>query len=112
MPRSCRTASASSATFSAALKDVTVVLPLISNSIGEGSKGNDSLRAIWNAKHLIAFVGSSPIPSRTRSNSPLSPVVFPSCSAEFFFCGKLDSEGMMAGKCTTYRRDGVKWVRE
>ena len=39
-------------------------------------------------------------------------LVFPSCSTEFFFYGKLDSEGMMAGKCTTYRRDGVKWARE
>ena len=39
-------------------------------------------------------------------------LVFPSCTAEFFFCGKLDSEGMMAGKCTTYHRDGVKWSCE
>ena len=39
-------------------------------------------------------------------------LVFPSCSAEFFFYGELDSEGMMAGKCTTYRRTGVKWIRE
>lgn len=39
-------------------------------------------------------------------------LVFPSCTAEFFFYGKLDSEGMMAGKCTTYCRDGVKWSCE
>lgn len=39
-------------------------------------------------------------------------MVFPSCTAEFFFYGKLDSEDMMAGKCVTYHRDGVKWIKE
>lgn len=39
-------------------------------------------------------------------------MVFPSCTSEFFFYGKLDSEGMMVGKCTTYHRDGTRWVRE
>lgn len=39
-------------------------------------------------------------------------LVFPSCSAEFFFCGKLDSEGMMAVKCETYRYSKKTWARD
>lgn len=39
-------------------------------------------------------------------------IVFPSCTAEFFFYGKLDSEGMTADKCVTYHRDGTRWVQE
>lgn len=39
-------------------------------------------------------------------------MVFPSCTAEFFFYGELDSEGMTAGKCIQYSRDGKKWVRD
>ena len=39
-------------------------------------------------------------------------IVFPSCTSEFFFYGKLDNEGMMAGKCMTYHRDGAEWIRE
>lgn len=39
-------------------------------------------------------------------------LVFPSCTAEFFFCGKLDSEGMMAGKCETYSYSDGAWVKD
>lgn len=39
-------------------------------------------------------------------------MVFPSCTAEFFFYGELDSEGMIAGKSVSYSRDGTKWIRD
>lgn len=37
-------------------------------------------------------------------------LTFPSCAGSYFFYGKLDSEGMMAGDCITYvhKKDGWK----
>ena len=65
MPRSCRTASASSATFSATLKDVTVVLPLISNSIGEGG------RQLLRARHVRRHVVDLRLPCHLRVGFPV-----------------------------------------
>lgn len=39
-------------------------------------------------------------------------LTFPSCSGDLVFYGKLDEEGMMAGKCETYRYSKKTWVRD
>ncbi len=38
-------------------------------------------------------------------------LTFPACSGDFFFYGKLDKEGMMAGECETYRHFKDNWAR-
>lgn len=38
-------------------------------------------------------------------------LTFPACSGDFFFYGKLDKEGMMAGACETYRCFKGSWAR-
>lgn len=39
-------------------------------------------------------------------------LTFPSCSGDLLFYGELDEEGMMAGKCDTYRRSKGEWTRD
>lgn len=38
-------------------------------------------------------------------------LTFPACTGDFFFYGKLDKEGMMAGACETYRCFKGSWAR-
>ena len=38
-------------------------------------------------------------------------LTFPACSGDFFFYGKLDKEGMMAGECEAYRHFKDNWAR-
>lgn len=38
-------------------------------------------------------------------------LTFPACSGDFFFYGKLDKEGMMAGECETYQHFKDNWAR-